>query len=136
MTRLYVLYDARCELCRRLKAWLVTEPAWCPIHAVAAGSAQARKQWPDLKDTGELTVIAADGRYWQGNHAWLVALFALKGYRTWARRLAHPLLLPLARQAFAAVSDNRKALGWFLHLQSAEATALYLEQEPVPGCDV
>ena len=90
MIRLYVLYDARCALCRHLKAWLVGEPAWWPITTLAAGSRQLHEQFPSLVETGELTVVASDGRYWRGDHAWLIVLFALKRYRAWARRLAHP----------------------------------------------
>jgi predicted DCC family thiol-disulfide oxidoreductase YuxK len=135
MTRLYVLYDSRCALCRRIQAFLIGEPSWWPITTVPAGSALARQRFCGL-ETGELTVVAGDGRYWRGDHAWLIVLFALKRYRPWARRLAHPLLLPLARQAFAALSENRHAIGWWLGLNSPGLTADYLKQQPVPGCDV
>ncbi len=136
MTRLYILYDARCVLCRRLQAWIAGEPAWWPVTAIAAGTAQARQRFPGLDDPGELTVVANDGRYWRGDHAWLIVLFALKRYRAWARRLAHPLLLPLARQAFAALSENRHSIGWWLGLRSRQETARHLKQQAVPGCDV
>jgi hypothetical protein len=35
-------------------------------------------------------------------------------YRDWAARLTHPLLMPLARQAFAALSKNRHTLSRWL----------------------
>jgi predicted DCC family thiol-disulfide oxidoreductase YuxK len=137
MTGLYVLYDSRCALCRRMRDWITGQPAWWPLYAVAAGSDQARRLFPTLVESpAELTVISSDGRYWRGDRAWIVVLFALKRYRSWARRLANPLLLPLARQAFAAVSENRHAIGWWMGLGSSRETEQYLKQQAVPGCDV
>ncbi len=137
MTGLYVLYDSRCVLCRRMRDWITGQPAWWPLYAVAVGSDEARRLFPSLvKPAGELTVISSDGRYWRGDHAWLVVLFTLKRYRAWAKRLSNPLLLPLARQAFAAVSENRGALGWWMRLGSSRETEQYLKQQPVQGCEV
>lgn len=137
MSGLYVLYDSRCALCRRMQDWSAGQPAWWPLHAVAAGSDEARRLFPTLVESaGELTVISSDGRFWQGDRAWIVVLFALKRYRAWARRLSNPLLLPLARQAFAAVSENRHAIGWWMGLGSSRETERYLKQQAVPGCDV
>ena len=134
MTRLYLLYDGRCVLCRRLQAWIAGQPAWWPVTPIAAGSALAKQKFPGI-DAGELTVIASDGRYWRGDHAWLIALFALKRYRGWAKHLANPLLLPFARQAFATLSENRVSLSWWLGRREPEETAQFLRQQPVPGCD-
>jgi hypothetical protein len=39
-----------------------------------------------------------------------MCLYALEEYRDWALRLASPLLLPLARQAFDTLSKNRRAI--------------------------
>ena len=110
MTRLYLLYDARCSLCRRVRDWVVRQPAWWPVAPIAAGSEEARRRFPEI-EPGELTVVASDGRYWRGDHAWLMVLFALKAYRGWSRRLASPLLLPLARKAFATLSEHREVCG-------------------------
>ncbi len=134
MTRLYLLYDGRCALCRRLQAWIAGQPAWWPVTPIAAGSALAREKFPGI-EAGELTVIASDGRYWRGDHAWLVVLFALKRYGGWAKHLAHPLLLPFSRQAFAALSENRVSLSWWLGRHAPEETAQLLRQQPVRGCD-
>lgn len=106
MTRLFLLYDSRCSLCRALTSWVTRQAAWWPVVPVAAGSAEARERFPEL-EPGELTVVASDGRFWQGDHAWLMVLFALKEYRTWAMRLSTPAMLPMARAAFATLSGVR-----------------------------
>jgi hypothetical protein len=45
-----------------------------------------------------------------------MVLWALAEYRTWAYRLASPLLLPAARQMFATLSRYRGALTCALDL--------------------
>ena len=53
---------------------------------------------------------------WRGDSAWLIVLWALAEYRTWAYRFASPLLLPAARQAFVLLSRYRGALSCSLNL--------------------
>jgi predicted DCC family thiol-disulfide oxidoreductase YuxK len=133
MNRLYVLYDSRCVLCRRIRDWLREQPSHFPVVLLAGGSMEARQKFPSVAP-GELTVIAADGRLWKGDHAWVAVLFALKRYRAWARRLARPMLLPLARQAFAAVSEHRNGLGWWMGIAGEDEVARHLRDVAVPGC--
>jgi predicted DCC family thiol-disulfide oxidoreductase YuxK len=117
MQKLYVLYDPRCELCCRLKDWLLAQRSWLGLCLVAAGSTKAKQLFPDLDriaTADDLVVISDEGEVYKNNHAWIMALYALEDYRDWACRIAHPLLLPLARQAFAVISRNRQALSrWF-----------------------
>src|SRR5580704_14413026 len=113
MQKLYVLYDSRCELCQRLKNWLLGQRQWMPLALLPAGSAKVQQLFPDLPKvatTEDLVVISDEGDVYLNNHAWIMALYALTDYRAWAYRLSHPLLLPLARQAFDALSKNRHTL--------------------------
>jgi len=41
MTKLYVLYDPKCELCCRLKNWILVQRTWIGIALVPAGSEKA-----------------------------------------------------------------------------------------------
>lgn len=133
MRRLYILYDSRCILCRRIRDWIRGERAYCEIVLLPSSGVEARRRFPTLVPE-ELHVIADDGRMWQGNHAWVVVLFALRRYRGWARRLAHPLLLPLARQAFAAVSEHRSSISWWMGMKDTGEIARQLEAVRDPGC--
>ena len=38
MEKLYVLYDPKCELCERLKDWLLVQRTWLGLCMVPAGS--------------------------------------------------------------------------------------------------
>ena len=46
MEKLYVLYDPRCELCRRLKDRLLAQPSWLGLCMIATDSHQAKKMFP------------------------------------------------------------------------------------------
>jgi predicted DCC family thiol-disulfide oxidoreductase YuxK len=106
VTRLTVHYDARCGLCCALRQWIATQPQIVPVDCRPAD--------PPAE---ELVVSADSGEVWRGDGAWLMVLWALSEYRTWAYRLASPLLRPAARQAFALLSRYRGTLSCQLNLR-------------------
>jgi predicted DCC family thiol-disulfide oxidoreductase YuxK len=139
MEKLYVLYDPKCELCERLKDWLLTQRTWIGLAMIPAGSEKARQMFPAL-DTiasdNDLVVVSDEGQVYLNDRAWIMAMFALEEYRDWACRLAHPLLMPLARQAFAAVSKNRYALSRWLRVADPEALAAEFRRVSLEPCAV
>jgi predicted DCC family thiol-disulfide oxidoreductase YuxK len=138
MERLYVLYDAQCGLCSWAKRWLMRQTTLIDLRFVPAGSATARMLFPSLNQPGgqpdELVVISDQGAVYRESSAWIMCLFALEAYRDWANRLAHPLLRPLARQAFAAVSRQRSRISRWLWLASDVELAQTLSQVIAPAC--
>jgi predicted DCC family thiol-disulfide oxidoreductase YuxK len=135
--KLYVLYDAKCELCQRLKNWLLTQRAWIEIRLIAASSDEANHLFPTLRQiasVNDLVVIGDGGQVYLNNNAWIMALYALEEYRDWARRMAHPLLAPLARQAFATISRNRYAISRWLGAGGPEEIANELRRVPLEPC--
>ena len=119
MKQLYVLYDADCTLCRRVRVWLSRQPAFVPLVFIPLQSPEIACRFPGvegLRPEEELVAISDEGDAWHGGHAWITVLWALREYREWAQRLAHPTLLPFARRACALVSENRHAISrWFAH---------------------
>ena len=110
MQQLTILYDARCELCRRVRSWLAAQPAYVELEFVAAGSAEARRRFPDLDHAAtldDLTVVSDTGDVYAGAQGWLMCLWALRDYRAWALRLSTPALMPRARHLITWVSQNR-----------------------------
>jgi predicted DCC family thiol-disulfide oxidoreductase YuxK len=140
MEKLYVLYDPKCELCERLKDWLLVQRSWLGLSMVPAGSDKARKLFPELEKiatANDLVVISDEGQVYLNDRAWIMTLYALEEYREWASRLAHPLLLPLARQAFATLSRNRYAISRWLHGKyGPEAIARELRKVALQPCTV
>ena len=73
---------------------------------------------------------------WLGNRAWIIVLWALRRYRSWARRLASPALQPFARQAYAAIAHNRLGISKLLGLKSEAELRGHLERVVIPPCQV
>jgi predicted DCC family thiol-disulfide oxidoreductase YuxK len=137
MQRLYVLYDPKCELCCRLKDWLRMQRSWIDLVVVPAGSQTTRKMFPELERIArqnDLAVISDEGAVYLNNRAWIMVLYALEEYRDWAARLTHPLLMPLARQAYAALSRNRHVLSRWLSSNEPETIAADLRNVALDPC--
>ena len=135
MHEMFVLYDGRCGLCRDIKRWLEREPAYVPLYLLPAGSPEALARFPGVA-TAELAVISDTGQVWVGDRAFLMCLWALKEYRSWAMRLATPALLPFARQAFAALSSGRFAISALLGLRGEAEIQQAMRGVPLPACEV
>ena len=133
VTSITILYDASCGLCTRTKDWISQQAPAVGIKFVASGSAEARQRFPKIPDS-ELAVIANTGEAWLGDNAWIVCLWALHEYRDFAFRLSNPLLLTMAREAFAAVSRRRSALSNLLGLRSERELEIELRKVVVPKC--
>jgi predicted DCC family thiol-disulfide oxidoreductase YuxK len=124
MRHLTVVYDAQCGLCARLGQWMGAQPKCIQLSLVP--STLALRLYPALAPRivgQELLVVSDESGVYVGDHAWLMCLYALQHYRPWAQRLSRPALLPLARQAFAILSGNRRRISkWLGLLSDAELT--------------
>jgi predicted DCC family thiol-disulfide oxidoreductase YuxK len=137
MQRLYILYDPRCGLCGWARRWLARQPAYLDLTFVPAGSERALQLFPGLTRPGEveeLVIVSDDGAVYRNSRAWIMSLYALEDYREWALRLAHPLLLPLARQAFALLSKHRRRISRWMRLASEVEIAETLRRADAPAC--
>ncbi|MFZ5475440.1 MAG: thiol-disulfide oxidoreductase DCC family protein [Myxococcota bacterium] len=139
IAKLTVLYDAECGFCCRCAKWLLTQRRHVRIECLPNGSPYVQELFPGLRKLpkAELTVIDDQGGVYLGANAWLMSLWALTEYRTWARRLASPTLKPMAREAFELVSSNRRSLSTLLSLHT-DASAAHALKMAVPDggrCD-
>ncbi|MFI6446367.1 thiol-disulfide oxidoreductase DCC family protein [Kitasatospora sp. NPDC050543] len=126
VTRITVLHDPACPLCRHLTAWLRGRYQLVPLEFVAVASAEARERFPGLDHDatlGEITVVADTGEVWRGPQAFVICLWALAEYRPLARRLSTPTGLPVARAAAFAASKYRAAVGAGRAAPGAEGTS-------------
>jgi predicted DCC family thiol-disulfide oxidoreductase YuxK len=137
MEKLYVLYDPKCELCCRLKDWLLEQRSWIGLRLIPAGSQTAQRMFPELEKmagANDLVVVSDEGAVYLNDRAWIMVLYALDEYRDWAARLTHPLLMPLARQAYAALSRNRLALSRWMSTTEVEPIAAELRKVALEPC--
>jgi predicted DCC family thiol-disulfide oxidoreductase YuxK len=137
MRSLTVVYDAECGLCLRVASWLAAQPKWIGIRFLPSRSLASF--YPALaarRLQEELIVVSDEGGVYLGNRAWIMCLYALQRYRGWALRLSRPALFPMARQAFAVLSSNRRRVSrWMGKLSEAELSAR-LKATSVPRCSV
>ena len=117
MKRLYVLYDAKCPLCVGCRNWLKAQSAFVNLTFIPLQTPMLEQFFPGLaavKQGDQLVVISDEGAVYLGSDAWIICLYALRDYREWSQRLAHPALRPFARAAFKKLSENRLAISrWF-----------------------
>ncbi|MEV2205280.1 DCC1-like thiol-disulfide oxidoreductase family protein, partial [Streptomyces sp. NPDC047970] len=114
VSALTILYDADCGLCVHLRNWLLRQPQLTPLRAVAAGSAAARRRFPELdhaRTLREITVVGDRGQVWTGQAAWVVCLWALAEHRPRAHWLATPAGAPFVRATMLAAAKYRAARG-------------------------
>jgi predicted DCC family thiol-disulfide oxidoreductase YuxK len=133
---LYVLFDSRCGLCLRVVEWLEAQPAWVELRFVAAGSEEAVRLFPAVAGAAEELIVISDrGEVHSGNQGWIMCLWALVEYRELAYKLSSPLLLPLARSAFAALSGRRHQISeWLKHEPSEREIVAGLNLLPPESC--
>ena len=107
-----VLYDERCGFCCRCAAWLRSQPHAIHLECIARGHPDIDDLFPGLppRSRAELTVVDDLGGVYLGDHAWLLAMWALHDWRPWSFRLARPLLRPFAQFAVSLVSEARHVL--------------------------
>ncbi|MDP9073714.1 MAG: DUF393 domain-containing protein [Actinomycetota bacterium] len=108
---LTVLYDPRCRLCRKLRAWLAGQPTVVPIEFLAAASPEAVARFPDLdhhRTVTVLTAVAADGAVFEAERAWLVCAWALPSWQPVAERLG-------TRTGLRLVGVAARTVDWYRH---------------------
>ena len=133
MRSLTVVYDADCGLCTRVAGWLLAQPKWIGMHLVPSTSLP--RLYPALAACREeLIVVSDEGGVYFGSRAWIMCLYALKRYRAWALRLSRPALLPMAREAFALLSSNRRRISQFLGGLNESDLSSELKTTRVPKC--
>ena len=114
MSKLTVLYDPTCGLCRRVHEWLEEQPKLVQLRLMPVKSEEARTRFPQLDHDptlNDLTVISDQGAVYFGPKAWLMVLWALGRYREWSYRLATPELLPTTRRIVSLISQHRYQIG-------------------------
>jgi len=123
MTRLTIVYDEHCAVCRRARDWLLTQPTYIPLELIAAGSPAAVSRLGGLPWLGrELIATDDEGNIWVGPAAFLTALWATRRYRGWSYRMSGARLAPLAESFFKMVSARRHRWARFLDDDEEECT--------------
>lgn len=135
MNKLTVLYDPTCGFCVKCRWWLQLQPKFVELELLPSGGPDARARYPELTGSKEeLLAIDELGGVYRGTAAWLMCLWALEEYREWAERLSSPVLMPLARGAFAVLSGSREKISRWFGLASEEQLVEQFRRAEPPRC--
>ena len=121
MQALTIFYDAHCGLCGGFRRWMQTQASMVRLEFLPYDSEEALRRLPELagmQPEREIVVMSDGGAVWQGAGAWVVCLWVLRDWRAWAKRLASPVLLPVAGNVCQLISQNRIGLSRLLALRS------------------
>jgi len=138
MKTLFVIYDSECGFCCRCRQWLAQQPAYLDLRFFQRNSPEVVCRFPGIEKLlrlDELLVVSDEGAVYRGAHAWVMCLYALREYREWASKLAHPSLLPFAWRAYELFSENRREFSRWMKLLPEEEIAKKIRQHsPPPVC--
>lgn len=130
-TRLTVVYDDQCELCRRCRHWLATQPKLVDLQFLASSEPEAVRRYGNLPWYRiELMVIADNGVAWVGPEAFVMALWATRRYRPTSYRISGRAFRPLAERFFHTISANRSVVSGMLTPHRCESGSC--STAPVP----
>jgi predicted DCC family thiol-disulfide oxidoreductase YuxK len=125
--RLTVLYDERCERCRRYAAWLRHQRFRVTVELLPAGSEAARSRYPHVVPwlARELVVVDNEARAWIGPPAFVMCLWAMDRGRTASFIATWPLIGRATNAFFRHLSKRpprHRSTGrdsdWFLGCES------------------
>lgn len=120
--RLTVIYDEHCELCRRCRHWLATQPTHIELRFLACGDPRVTELYGDLPWYRiELMVVTDGGQAWIGPEAFLMCLWATRRWRSMSFRLRGTTFAPLAERFFHALSDNRATISGMLNPHTCDS---------------
>lgn len=113
--RLTVIYDDQCELCRRCRHWLATQPTFVELRFLAASEPEVAERYGDLPwYRVELMVVTDTGVAWVGPEAFIMCLWATRRWRATSHRLNGTALRPLAERFFHTLSARRSLVSGML----------------------
>ncbi len=119
--RLTVIYDEKCELCRRCRHWLASQATYIDMQFYACGDPRVSELYGDYPWYRiELMVVSDGGQAWIGPEAFLMCLWATRRWRAMSFRLRGTALAPLVERFFHALSDNRATISGMLRSHDCE----------------
>ena len=132
-TRLTVLTDSECSLCRQCRAWLSSQYLLVPIEFLSVGSPEAVARYQSAGNQRNVLIVADEyGRLWMGPDAFVMCLWATDRYRTWAHWAARPGWRVIARHLFKSVSSNRHRISHMMSGTCSDETCTTHGPKPAP----
>lgn len=133
-----VYYDGRCAICCTFHEWVNRQERLFPVRFIAYQSEQAELLFPgvtSMDPEGDMIVRTNEGDVFRAAEGWVLCLLSCQKYQKYARRLASPQLLPLAKKCCHLIASNRLTLSKILFGKKDQALAREIHEMPGQGCD-
>ncbi|HEX5791291.1 MAG TPA: DCC1-like thiol-disulfide oxidoreductase family protein [Luteolibacter sp.] len=132
-----VFYDGRCGMCCLFAEWLGREPHVFRVKLIAYQSPEAERVFPGLgalDPAREMVVRTSEGDIHRGAEAWVWCLSSCARHQDFARRLASPLMLPVAKRACRLLAAKRMTLSKALFRKKDREVRAELHRMDEGGC--
>jgi len=121
---MWVLYDETCGFCCSCARWLREQDKLVSLTCLPRSGDVARRHFDGLPwERDELVVVDSSGGVYRGSDAFVMALWALQGFRGWAQQAAKEPMRSRARSLFHWFSSRRHDVSRTLGFQ-AEAQVI------------
>lgn len=137
---MWVLYDETCGFCCSCAKWLRAQDKLVPLTCLPRSGDVARKNFGGLPwERDELVVVDSRGGVYRGSEAFVMALWALEGFRLWAQRASKEPFRSRARSLFHWFSSRRhevsRTLGFQPEVQVLELLDRVGVEKTAQPCD-
>ncbi len=133
-----IYYDGRCGMCCTFHEWVNKQGRAYPVQFVPYQSARAEEWFPgvnELEPEREMIVRTDDGTLYRAAEGWVLCLLSCTKYQGIARRLASPILMPVAEKTCHALASRRHGLSKVFFRRKDNEVAAALHQMPGQQCE-
>jgi len=136
--KIEVYYDGRCAMCCTFQEWVSQQNRAFEVEFVPYQSERAEELFAGVREMDpdrDMIVRTDQGKIFRGAEGWVLCMLSCQSYERWARRLASPQLLPVARKTCNLIAANRLGISKVLFRKKDKALADAVHEMPQQKCD-
>lgn len=136
--KIEVYYDGRCAMCSTFQEWVSQQHRAFEVEFVPYQSERAEELFAgvlEMDPDRDMIVRTDQGDIFRGAEGWVLCMLSCQSYETWAKRLASPQLLPVARKTCNLIAANRLSISKVLFRKKDRALADAVHEMPQPSCE-
>jgi predicted DCC family thiol-disulfide oxidoreductase YuxK len=136
--KIEVFYDGRCGMCCTFHEWISRQSRAFGVDFIPYQAGEAGLVFPGLNTLDparEMIVRTDEEKIYRGAEAWVCCLYSCAEYRSFAKRLSGPYLLPVAIWTCRLLSANRHGLSKIFFRKKDREVRRILHTMEVPACE-
>ena len=136
--KIEVFYDGRCGMCCTFHEWISRQSRAFEVDFIPYQAREAELVFPGLNTLDparEMIVRTSEEKIYRGAEAWVCCLYSCANYRSFAKRLSGPYLLPVAIRACRLLSANRYGLSKIFFRKKDREVQRSLHTMEITACE-